>query len=523
MASVDPSLQSGIQALKQNQVPEAIRCFERYCQLDTDALSIQRLQAQMYLVRAYRQGGRQQAAIALCRQLISSEHAKVSTWARQTLPKLTSASPPPRPQATASLKATPTAQSPDRSLNQDMALYAVGQVVHQHSPQPPTPRSPAAPPQAIQLKSATTFKRHYEQELLVELKKLEKQRQRLIKYTLGTLPFFGLCIITLPFLSLLSVLGIIGLGVYLSAFYQSFRKTYKTKVIGKILSFIDPNGGFTYAHYPAKHSDLANDFRKYMEAANADFEKAKANDPNMIVIEFGKPKTAAAKAEQEEARKDFFTPYQYSSRTLEQNRQSFAKSSLFSNKAPAGFVEEDCIEGKWGETQLYVSEIKAEGKSSDNKYRFDFQGLFFQANFNKSFQGRTVVVPDIAEKNLGALGRMLQSWNKQHADELIQLEDPEFERLFAVYGTDQIEARYILSTSLMQRLVELRQKVQQEIRVSFVDNHIYIAIPSKHQNLFEPTFFRSVVDFKPVMEYFETIQMMLGIVEDLKLNRRIWQ
>lgn len=523
MASVDSSLQSGIQALKQNQVPEAIRWLEHYCQLDTDELSIHRLQAQMYLVRAYRKVGRRQAAIALCRQLICSEHAKVSTWARQTLPKLTSASPPDQPQARTPPRTTTPHQSLDRTLGQGMALHTVGQVVRQQVPQPSAARSPAAPPQTIQLKSTTTFKRHYERELLVELKKLEKHRRRLIKYTLGTLPFFGLCIITLPFLSLISGLGIAGLGIYLSVFYQSFRKTYKTKIIGKILSFIDPNGGFTYAHYPAKHSDFTNDFREYMEAADADFQKAKANDPNMIVIEFGKPKTAAAKAEQEEARKDFFTPYQYSSRTLEQTRQSFAKSSLFSNKVPNSFAEEDCIEGKWGETQLYFSEIKAEGKTSDNKHRFNFQGLFFQANFNKSFQGRTIVVPDIAEKNLGALGRMLQSWNKQHADELIKLEDPEFERLFAVYGTDQIEARYILSTSLMQRLVELRQKVQQEIRISFVDNHIYIAIPSTHQNLFEPSFFQNLVDFKPVMEYFETIQMMIGIVEDLKLNRRIWQ
>jgi hypothetical protein len=118
---------------------------------------------------------------------------------------------------------------------------------------------------------------------------------------------------------------------------------------------------------------------------------------------------------------------------------------------------------------------------------------------------------------------MIQSWNKQHANELIKLEDPEFERLFAVYGTDQIEARYILSTSLMQRLVELQKKVQRELRVSFVDDNVYIAISSKNKNLFEPRIFRSLVNFQPILEYFETLQMMIGIVEDLNLNRRIWK
>ena len=49
------------------------------------------------------------------------------------------------------------------------------------------------------------------------------------------------------------------------------------------------------------------------------------------------------------------------------------------------------------------------------------------------------------------IGQKLQSFTTAFSKrQLIKLEDPEFEKLFAVYGDDQIEARYILTPALMQ-------------------------------------------------------------------------
>lgn len=105
--------------------------------------------------------------------------------------------------------------------------------------------------------------------------------------------------------------------------------------------------------------------------------------------------------------------------------------------------------------------------------------------------------------------------------QLIQLEDPEFNQLFVVYGHDQVEARYILSTSLMARLVDFRKKASREVYVSFIDDLIYVAIQYE-EDLFEPRLFKSMLNFGPIQKYFENLQLMIGIVEDLKLNRRIW-
>ena len=115
---------------------------------------------------------------------------------------------------------------------------------------------------------------------------------------------------------------------------------------------------------------------------------------------------------------------------------------------------------------------------------------------------------------------MLQSWNLSRPD-LIQLEDPEFEKEFVVYGKDQIEARYILSLSLMQRILDFKRKTGQKIFLSFIDSKVFIGVWSDHV-LFEPKILSTLLDFDLIREYFDDLQLAIGIVDDLNLNTRIW-
>jgi hypothetical protein len=60
--------------------------------------------------------------------------------------------------------------------------------------------------------------------------------------------------------------------------------------------------------------------------------------------------------------------------------------------------------------------------------------------FSKSFQGRTFVFPDVAKRALGFFGRAFQRLDGVSGCCLVELEDPKFEFLFAVYASDPIEA-----------------------------------------------------------------------------------
>jgi hypothetical protein len=58
--------------------------------------------------------------------------------------------------------------------------------------------------------------------------------------------------------------------------------------------------------------------------------------------------------------------------------------------------------------------------------------------------------------------------------------------------------------------------------VSDIESKIYIAIKCD-RTLFEPRLYESMLSFAFVQECMEDLQLMLGIVEELNLNRRIWQ
>ena len=204
-------------------------------------------------------------------------------------------------------------------------------------------------------------------------------------------------------------------------------------------------------------------------------------------------------------------------------QSTFASGKIFKHRIDR-YRGDDYVQGKLGQTAVEFSEIHAQYVTRDSKgnrhYHTIFKGLFFVADFNKEFKGTTIVLPDVAEKMLGGLGAMFQSWNKGRG-QLVKLEDPEFEKMFVVYGEDQIESRYILSTSLMRRITDFKKKTKRQIHLSFIGSHIFIAI-SYRRDLFEPRIFRTLLSFVPIQQYFEDLQLAVGIVDDLNLNTRIW-
>lgn len=188
---------------------------------------------------------------------------------------------------------------------------------------------------------------------------------------------------------------------------------------------------------------------------------------------------------------------------------------------------DDLVEGTLGVTRCRFSELHHQEKkeSIDSKGRRRthwvtiFKGIFFVADFNKHFNGRTYIVPDAGMSFLG-IGKLLEKWSFGRG-ELVELENPEFEKLFTVYGTDQVEARYILSTSLMDRLVNFRRKANTRLYLSFINSNLYLAI-TLNKNLFEPKLFTSGVKSNYLKDYFRHLDLVTGIIEDLNLNLRIW-
>ena len=167
-------------------------------------------------------------------------------------------------------------------------------------------------------------------------------------------------------------------------------------------------------------------------------------------------------------------------------------------------------------THLILSLKNSFGKS-ENYSSFGFKGLFFTADFNKKLNGFTIVLPDAYEKKFGFLAKTIQEL-KKNKGELVYLEDPRFEKEFMVYSTDQIEARYILSTNFMEKILAFKKISQHPLSISFNKNKISIAIANPN-GILEIPLDKNVINTETLEKLCTDINTCIGIIEDWKTNK----
>jgi len=206
----------------------------------------------------------------------------------------------------------------------------------------------------------------------------------------------------------------------------------------------------------------------------------------------------------------------------------FQSTQLFATR-PDRYKTEDRLSGRIGESNVVMAEIHAEERrtrtdskgNTETYYVTIFQGILLVADFPKHFQGVTRVLPDNESSLFSGIGKAMQGFFPFGSKDLVRLEDPEFENHFQVYASDQVEARYLLSTSLMRRILDLREAWGAAVRLSFLNHNIHLAIPCR-RNLFEPGLEQSLFEDGPFRRIAGEIRSCLELVEQLNLDNRIW-
>lgn len=188
---------------------------------------------------------------------------------------------------------------------------------------------------------------------------------------------------------------------------------------------------------------------------------------------------------------------------------------------------DDYVKGTIDKTAFEFSELHTEYKTTttDSKgnrkttWHTIFKGLFFHADFNKHLKGETLVLPDTAQRLFGKFGQSLQKMSGR--GKLVKMENVEFEKEFVVYGSDQIEPRYILTPVMMEKMLELKKKYGHTMHFSFIGSRVYCAM-SVAKNMFEPRVFSSGVRFEDVNEMYDYFQLIEVLIHEMNLNTRIW-
>ena len=202
---------------------------------------------------------------------------------------------------------------------------------------------------------------------------------------------------------------------------------------------------------------------------------------------------------------------------------NFIKTDLF--KKPDVLSGDDYVCGEIDGVKIEFSDVnaltKSEGKDKKVEYKSFFRGFFIKASFNKNFQGKTLVLPDSTQSIFSSLLSNWLEFKDTKKGRLLTMDNDEFEREFVVYSTDQIEARYILTPTMMERLLDFKKKSGYPLYISFVDDSIH-AVIGNNKNSFEATLFQSVLDYGVAFEYIQNLHLASAIISDLKLNAKLW-
>lgn len=199
----------------------------------------------------------------------------------------------------------------------------------------------------------------------------------------------------------------------------------------------------------------------------------------------------------------------------------FRMSALFEDDF-SRYEGGDLIEGEIDGIPIKASYLRVQKSYRDSngrkRERTIFSGIFIVTEFHKRFRHTTRVVPDISEKYLGLFGEWIQ---KLAAQKLVRMDSPAFEKEFKVYSDDSIEAHYLLTPNIMERLVKMKKRANAPLYISFRLRKLFIAI-EKSSDPFKPSLFRFLLDIEIFKRYMENLNLILGIVETLNLDRKIW-
>lgn len=178
------------------------------------------------------------------------------------------------------------------------------------------------------------------------------------------------------------------------------------------------------------------------------------------------------------------------------------------------------MRGKHGETNFSFCHFEVDFEKEENTQAL-FNGLLLIFDFHKSIKGKTIVFPDQAQKNMGSwLGKKIQEFGWKGL-ELVYLEDPIFEKEFVTYGSDQIEARYVLTPNMMTNLLKLRARFGENISFSFTNDKVAVAI--KHVSSSQFTNIDAPINPEAALWHFhQPIQLATEVIDTLQLNTRIW-
>ena len=208
----------------------------------------------------------------------------------------------------------------------------------------------------------------------------------------------------------------------------------------------------------------------------------------------------------------FLSPSYIESNIKESEINEFSNLQIFKdfNKLYACHVD-DYIKGIYSSIPIIMTDIYL---SSENIL---FDGLIIKIPVNKNFLSSLYVTKQGIPLDILCSSNLNLEYCSQNR---VHLEDPVFEKYFDVYADDQVEARYILTTGFMNRLVSIAAKNKKcSVSCSFIDGYMYLALDGK--DWFDIPSSKSFSDIGNWQRVLVDFIDVFRIIDELKVEQNI--
>ena len=185
------------------------------------------------------------------------------------------------------------------------------------------------------------------------------------------------------------------------------------------------------------------------------------------------------------------------------------------------------VEIKFNTAMLFDIERRYSGGKSRVKISNVFSGYIVEMDMNKQFSGHTILESCLYHTDESFFDFLKDDYYEMNE---VELEDPEFKKHFTqIKSTDQVEARYLLTPTVMEKLKELdmtlgRLLMLSDLRLSFLDKKILLVMKVRNVN----NLLRLCVLNKPLYKqdkeicmFKDTLLEILEIVDELELDEKV--
>lgn len=195
-------------------------------------------------------------------------------------------------------------------------------------------------------------------------------------------------------------------------------------------------------------------------------------------------------------------------------KKDFLNSELFATPAPY-YEGEDHIKGSYRELVFELCELHVrEFSKVRNRLNYIFKGVFLIGTYgDKNTKGRIIVLPKDFQQYQSRTVKTFYANGGKRVDDLSR----KFSKTFITLASREAPIKQTLTWDMQQALLNYRTRTGKEIYVSFINNKVYIAV-TEPKDLLEPEIFRSNVSFELVREFFEDLQLLFSVLEDLDVN-----